>query len=213
MAPPSDKGLRTRLPDDRIWLPFALAQDVEAPADRRVLAEQVGWLDAPVLTPDQGDSYQGLHRSPEPVRLCSCKVVHRRIALGPVQGGPQPLVKRDLPCSYFRSGRGLGPRSPRPPGGTVQRSGGGPSVGPEAEQQGAPKNGQCPVRTLLLPGGGRPRCHRRREQRVALSGDGVQPVGIRSELPSMRMVWQRCRMRSSSALTICFWPRKPYHSS
>jgi hypothetical protein len=49
------------------------------------------------------------------------------------------------------------------------------------------------------------------ERQMGAKGQAAE--GVRREGPSMRMVVQRCRRRSSRAATIGFWPRNAYHSS
>ncbi|MGH7780661.1 MAG: GH36-type glycosyl hydrolase domain-containing protein [Candidatus Binataceae bacterium] len=55
--PPSGQGVRTRISDDRVWLPYIAAQYVEVTGDRSVLEEVVPYLEGPVLRPGQDESY------------------------------------------------------------------------------------------------------------------------------------------------------------
>ena len=91
--PSSGKGIRTRVSDDLLWLPYAAAQYVAATGDLTVLDEQVAFLDGMTLAPHEQDAFFQPMPSDERATLFEhcARGVDRSLALGrhglPLIGG------------------------------------------------------------------------------------------------------------------------------
>src|SRR5262249_51463788 len=55
--PPSGRGVRTRTPDARLWLPFAGARSLEGTGDETILDEAVPFIEGEALKPGEDERY------------------------------------------------------------------------------------------------------------------------------------------------------------
>jgi len=91
--PSSGKGIRTRVSDDLLWLPYAAAQYVTATGDLAVLDEQIAFLDGMTLAPNEQDAFFQPMASNEKATLFEhcAQALDRSLALGrhglPLIGG------------------------------------------------------------------------------------------------------------------------------
>jgi cyclic beta-1,2-glucan synthetase len=67
--PPTGRGVRTRFSDDRLWLPYVTNFYIKVTGDRSLLDQDVPFIEAPSLAPDEMDCYSQPHISNQSASL------------------------------------------------------------------------------------------------------------------------------------------------
>jgi cyclic beta-1,2-glucan synthetase len=83
--PPSGAGIRSRISDDLLWLPYAVAQYVQVTDDVEILNEQIPFLEANLLEEDEHEIYLVPDQSAEEATLFEhCRrAIERGLTSGP----------------------------------------------------------------------------------------------------------------------------------
>jgi cyclic beta-1,2-glucan synthetase len=78
------QGVRTKISDDLLWLPYVTALYIKSTGDETILNEKVDYITGPLLKPEEAEIYfiPGVAKAPESVNKHCIKAIERSLSFG-----------------------------------------------------------------------------------------------------------------------------------